>query len=274
MTQATVIESFRRYFSVETAVTREAREKTFGVRYRVYCEEFSYEQADRFEDRLEIDEFDDRSIHCLITHNSSGMPAGCVRIVPGATGSERSALPFEKFCAESVDRAAIDALQAPETDYCEASRFAVDGAFRRRSGEALTRFGEIASLQIGKPEQRTFPLISVALMLSGTAMAELCGRPAMFAVMEPFLPRLLKRSGMRFERMGFDMNYHGIRALYVTNTEEFVRTIDGEMETFYYWILGQLRDSAAGHPEIYKLAEPGRDGPPSESAACSQLKMA
>ncbi len=63
-------------------------------------------------------------------------------------------------------------------------------------------------------------------------MAELSGRPMMFAVMEPFLPRLLRRSGMLFERMGSDLNYHGIRALYVTDTRGFVETIDGEMSEF------------------------------------------
>lgn len=240
------LDAFRHYFSVRPAVTTADREETYRIRYRVYCEEFGYEPKERFSNRMETDEIDDISAHCLITHVATGMPAGCMRICPAALNGIRRSLPLEKCCTESLDPAAMARMTAPRDAICEASRFAVDGAFRRRSGEALTRFGEIAALDFSDHEKRTFPLISMALMLAGAAMAELLDRPHMFAVMEPFLPRLLKRSGVVFQRMGKDVDHHGIRAVYLTDARDFVRDMDADMRILYRWISGQLHAVTLG----------------------------
>ena len=240
------LENFQEYFSVRLAVTSLYRQETYRVRYRVYCEEFGYEPTERFPNHMETDGFDAISTHCLITHLASGMPAGCVRMCPATVNGLPQPLPYDQCCADSLDLEAMARYPAPRDMMCEASRFAVDGAFRRRSGESLTRFGEIASLDLAEMERRTFPLISVALMLAGTAMAELMGRPYMFAVMEPFLPRLLKRSGMIFHRMGRDLDHHGIRAVYLNDTREFVRDMEGEFRHLYTWIHGELRPLLPG----------------------------
>jgi len=232
---------FPQFFSLRPALCEADRNETYRIRYRVYCEEFGYEPAERFPHRMETDEFDELAAHCLITHNSSGQAAGCVRICPASLAGAHHPLPFDKCCAASLDQRMLARVAAAREHQCEASRFAVDGAFRRRSGEALTRFGEINSLELSDPERRTFPLLSVALMLAGLAMAERLGRPQIFAVMEPFLPRLLKRSGLNFRRMGQDVDHHGIRAVYLTDHEEFLRDLTGEFEILYQWILGELR---------------------------------
>ncbi len=234
------LDYFQRYFAVRQALTSRDCQETYRIRYRVYCEEFGYEPADRFPDRMETDELDDMSAHCLIVHVASGMAAGCVRMCSASANGVAQPLPYEKCCTASLDPVAMADFTAPRDMICEASRFAVDGAFRRRSGESLTRFGEIASLSLSDSERRTFPLISVALMLAGNAMAELLQRPYMFAVMEPFLPRLLKRSGMVFRRMGRDVDHHGIRAVYVTDTREFVRDMAPELRELYCWISSEL----------------------------------
>ena len=234
------LESFQQYFTVRAAISLRDRQETYRIRYRVYCEEFGYEPAARFPNHMETDPFDDSSFNCLIIHVATGMAAGCVRICPASVSGVDQPLPYERSCAESLDPGAMVRVTPLRDRICEASRFAVDAAFRRRSGEALTRFGEIAALDLSDHERRTFPLVSVALMLAGTAMAEQLGRPHMFAVMEPFLPRLLKRSGMVFRRMGQDLDYHGIRAVYITDTREFVRDMAGEFRELYTWIHGHL----------------------------------
>jgi N-acyl amino acid synthase of PEP-CTERM/exosortase system len=236
-----VLADFPQFFSIRPALSEADRGETYRIRYRVYCQEFGYEPADRFPSRMETDEFDEVSAHCLITHIASGQAAGCVRICPASLAGAPHPLPFDKCCARSLDPEAMARVDAPRDHLCEASRFAVDGAFRRRSGEALTRFGEINSLGLSDPERRTFPLLSVTLMLAGLAMAERLGRPQIFAVMEPFLPRLLKRSGLVFRRMGRDVDHHGIRAVYLTDHQEFQRGLTGEFETLYQWILAELR---------------------------------
>jgi len=241
------LDSFPDYFAIETAATAAERDETYRIRYRVYCEEFGYEPADRFPDRMETDAFDLTATHCLITHTASGMPAGCVRICPGWIDGAAQALPYEQCCAASLDPRAMAAVGAPREQVCEASRFAVDGAFRRRSGESLTRFGEINALDLSDTERRTFPLLSAALMLAATAQAEILDRPYVFAVMEPFLPRLLQRSGLLMQRMGQDVNHHGIRAVYFSHSHVFVEAMGhGDFRDLYHWIHTQVRGALPG----------------------------
>ncbi len=202
----TLAENFHKYFKVCYARTPEEKYDGYHIRYRVYCEEFGYEDATAFPDQAESDEYDDKSLHCLIVHHS-GMAAGSVRLVPTQANVDSDPLPFEKHCLDSLDREYIQELNLERVEVCEISRLAVDGAFRRRTGESLTRFGEVASMDCSEAEKRTFSLIAVAAFLASTALTVLTGRTSVFAMMEPFLPRLLKRSGIVFHRAGSDIDY-------------------------------------------------------------------
>jgi N-acyl amino acid synthase of PEP-CTERM/exosortase system len=208
-------ESFLTYFDISFAGTPAQLEHVARIRYRVYCEEFGYEAGEAFPDDMERDDFDSHSLHCLVTHKASNTPAGCVRVVrpPG-----KSALPFEKFCSSSLDSDFFEANPMPRETMCEVSRLAVDGMFRRRSGEKATRFGGVHVSELSQQEQRSFPLIAVSCFLAANIMADLPGRTNLFAMMEPFLPRLLKRSGIQFSRVGEDIDYHGLRAPYFVTT--------------------------------------------------------
>ena len=81
-------ESLDRYFKIEMARSEEQKKLAYGIRYRVYCEEFKYEAVDLFPDKLEKDEYDQNSRHCSIIHRSSGLSAACVRMVPAAGPSD------------------------------------------------------------------------------------------------------------------------------------------------------------------------------------------
>jgi len=234
----TLVENFENYFSVDFAVTPEQKRKVFSIRYRVYCDEFQYESPENFPNKQEFDEYDDHSLHCLITHKKSEIPAGCVRLVP-TTGSEYDdLLPFEKHCAESLDSRFINDLNLERQTVCEISRLAVDGIFRRRSGEELTRFGDVLSFT--DQEKRTFSLIAIAGFLASTALTDLSGRTNVFAMMEPFLPRLLKRSGIIFQRAGRDIDYHGIRAPYFIKTQSALDNMSPDLKTLYIWLKEQV----------------------------------
>jgi N-acyl amino acid synthase of PEP-CTERM/exosortase system len=240
MTNATqtLVESFENYFSVDFAVTPEQKRKIFSIRYNVYCNEFKYQSPEDYPDKQEIDEFDDHSLHCLITHKNSGTPAGCVRLVPTIGINSGHLLPFEKHCAESLDYEFIKDLHLERQTVCEISRLAVDGIFLRRTGETLTRFGDV--LNFTDQEKRTFSLIAVAGFLASTALTELSGRTNVFAMMEPFLPRLLKRSGILFQRAGNDIDYHGIRAPYFIKTQSALDNMAPDLKALYFWLKEQV----------------------------------
>ena len=57
-------------------------------------------------------------------------------------------------------------------------------------------------------------MIAVSAFLAATAITEKTGYTNVFAMMEPFLPRLMSRSGINFGRAGADIEYHGTRTLF------------------------------------------------------------
>lgn len=223
-------ESFLTYFDVSLATSEEQQNDVGRIRYRVYCEEFGYEAAEAFPDGMERDEFDAGALHCLVTHKASNKPAGCVRVV---RKEGETALPFEKFCINSLDSGFFDQNPMPGDSMCEVSRLAVDGMFRRRAGEHATRFGGVHVSDLSQQEQRTFPLIAVSCFLAGNIMADLADRPNLFAMMEPFLPRLLKRSGINFTKVGEDIDYHGLRAPYFVTTEAVKNGVVEQLAELY-----------------------------------------
>lgn len=238
----TLAETFKKYFSVELAKTPEQKRKVYNIRYHVYCKEFKYETPESCPGEMESDEYDGLSQHCLIIHNSTNIPAACVRMVPASENGHKILLPFEKYCAKSLDGDYISQLEIERETMCEISRLAVDGVFRKRSGEALTRFGNV-NLDFSKEERRTFLLIAVAAFLAATALTELSGKTNVFAMMEPFLPRLLKRSGILFCKAGKDIDYHGIRAPYFITTQSALNNMRPELLDLYHWIHKQIKPS-------------------------------
>ena len=237
-------DTFLRYFDVALATTEEQKKAAYHIRYRVYCEEFGYEPGERFPNHEETDEYDDHSLACLITHRSSGMPAGCVRLVPAL---DHEPLPLEKYCGGSLDTEFIEALALQRSTLCEISRLAVDGAFRRRAGEAATRFGEVEALGCSRQEIRTFPMIAIAAFLASTALTEVSGRTNVLAMMEPFLPRLLKRSGILFQRAGQDIEYHGMRAPFFITTRDALENMRSDLKKLYDIIHANVRRDYLDH---------------------------
>jgi len=225
-------EKFLQYFQVELATSAEDKQAIFEVRYRVYCEEFQYEAGERFPDKAEFDEYDERSLHCLIRHKSSGVTAGCVRLVP-TTGDAGDLLPFEKYCAESIDWDFFKSINTERQAMAEVSRLAVDGAFRRRSGESATRFGQKNAVDFSAAEKRSFSLIAISALLACASMAKLSGRTDVFAMMEPFLPRLVKPSGISWQQAGKTIEYHGERALYYTTTQSVIDNLVPGLKELY-----------------------------------------
>lgn len=231
-----LVDDFQEYFELLLVDNQEQLESAYSIRYRVYCEEFGYEPAEAFPDGLEHDEFDANSSHCLVLHRSTRMPAGCARLVHVG---EDTLMPMEKFCSSAMDDKIIRSFDGRRDSICEFSRLGVDGAFRRRTGEKMSRFGEISALDCSQREKRTFSLIAVSTILAAFAISDLIGRPHCFAMMEPFLPRLLLRSGIVVHPAGSEIEYHGTRAPYYFETGETLGGMADEMQEFY----NAIRDS-------------------------------
>jgi N-acyl amino acid synthase of PEP-CTERM/exosortase system len=207
-------DNFEQYFQIELATSERQRQAVSRIRYRVYCQELGLEPADQFPDGMESDEYDLNALMCLVIHKRSGEPAGCVRMV---MAGENCKMPFEPHCHDSLNIEFADLLYGERDSVVECSRLAVDRRFRRRVGEGHTRLGEYDALDCCHQEQRSFSLIGIAVVIAGLAVADLAGRPNVLAMMEPYLPRLLRRTGIRPKKAGKLVDYHGRRAPYFLN---------------------------------------------------------
>jgi len=239
--ESSLPEQFQDHFEIGIAQTRRELEHVFRVRGDVYCREFQYERAEDCPGGLEIDRYDYRAVHCLITHRRSGHPAGCVRLVLAGEAESDPRLPFEVVCGDRVRHPLLHPQCLPTATVCEISRLAVHTLFRRRPGEARNPLGDYEEFKPTPKEIRTFPLLSVALFLAATGMVELSGRHHVYAIMEPRLARLLLRSGLAFQQVGEVVEYHGARAAYHISIDRALEGIRSQLCDFYELVASNVR---------------------------------
>ena len=242
------MDGFSEYFELELATTRAQREDTFRLRYRIFCDEFRYEPAEAYPDHLESDEYDAHSRHFLLRHKSSGMPAACARLV---LADDKSPLPLEKFCANAIDEKVMRSYDDRRQTLCEFSRWGVDSPFRLRPGERMTRFGEISALDSTAREQRTFSLIAISTILATFAISEILERTHCFTMLEPLMARRLARSGLVSERVGQEIEYHGVTAPYLFHAAENIEGMASELREFYAAIRSDF--AASGELELARI---------------------
>lgn len=239
-----IAEQFQQYFSVTPATTTAVKHEIYKLRYEVYCKEFNYEPIENFPDGMEHDEYDAYALNVLVQHKSTGLAAGCTRLITTDPANADTPLPIERYCRDSLNIDYLNDLNLSRQSICEASRLSVSENFRRRRGESKTRFGCLESLGFSPHELRTFPLISVSISLATTALTELTGRHFMLAMMEPSLPRLLQRIGYNFEQVGDITDYHGKRAAYLQETNAVLQNLKPELRDLYNEIRKSLREFA------------------------------
>ncbi|HSA59182.1 MAG TPA: PEP-CTERM/exosortase system-associated acyltransferase [bacterium] len=236
MDTASLAEHFHQFFNLNLASTDALLADVQRLRYRVYCEEFGYEDKSRFPDRRERDDYDGIATHALITHKATGRAVASVRLIP-ATAAKL--LPFEKNCARSYDENLVAAM--PRSTMCEISRLSVDPFFRRRPGEATSLFGNYQNIDLSPKERRLLPFIGISLLLAGTALTFLTDRRNIFALMEPFLPRAMVPIGIEFLQIGRTIEYHGTRALYHVRSESVYEKMKPELKELFFSLYNDLK---------------------------------
>jgi N-acyl amino acid synthase of PEP-CTERM/exosortase system len=229
---------FLRYFDVAVALTCEQRQLAARLRHRVYSEELGYEPT--VPSRLEIDSYDDHALHCLITHRASGESAGCVRLI---FAGDNAQMALEEHCLPSLYVDSLNELHDHRYVSCEVSRLAVAPAFRRR-GASVGESGKRGKLQISRDERRACTLVWFATLLAAVAMAENAGREHLYAMMDPKLPRLLKRAGVRVQQVGEFTQYHGNRAAFFITCGDAVADLSDDLTGLFMSIRSQCARTA------------------------------
>ncbi|WP_027351209.1 PEP-CTERM/exosortase system-associated acyltransferase [Halotalea alkalilenta] len=195
------------HFELSVANDERERDQVFALRHRIFREELGYFTTPQPQLGLEQDEHDDYSIHCLLRDRANGMAVGCVRVVMPENHAHR--LPLEAHWPSTPACGPLHPSRFEPWQVCEISRLAVVRDYRLNGDKS-------AALPMS---------IGLLLYLAAGVMIKNSHRPCAYAVMEPSLPRLLKRFGLHFAPAGEVIELYGRRGFYLNKTAE--STVDG-----------------------------------------------
>ncbi|MEM9760303.1 MAG: PEP-CTERM/exosortase system-associated acyltransferase [Pseudomonadota bacterium] len=233
-------QNFERYFDLSLATTEAEKRTVYKLRYRVFCESLGFLDPTAFEDRHEEDDFDDHSVHCLITHRATGKAAGCVRLVNADATSD---MPLERRFKGALNPETVANTMHRRGRIAEISRLAVGYPFSMRKRPGAERKTRDDGAMFSKAERQVFPLVGVTLMLAAGASADLLRRTELFTFMEKSLQKRLRRIGVETTRVGEDINFNGVRAPYFFNIDDAVRSFPHDIRIYYDRIRDHLDES-------------------------------
>ena len=200
---------FKEYFELVEATSPALKDEVYRLRHRVYCEELGFERPTA--DGRERDEFDEHSRHLLLRSVKTGAAAGCIRLVTVPPERPRALLPFERICAETIDRLHADPAEMPRGAIAEISRLALAREFRRQ--RRVDGSQETVHRAFGTPAHPTYPYVQLGLYLGATALAERLGITTLFLLTEPRLLTHFRRLGFPIRQIGGPVEHRGMRVL-------------------------------------------------------------
>lgn len=226
---------YDQHFSVVPADTAALLDEAHALRYQVYCIEHRFEDPAQQVGNREVDAHDAHSVHAVLIHRSTGRVVGCVRLIlPGDDSAVE--LPIRSLLT-GADRDRFDQFERKTT--AEISRYAVSKEFRRRAGETL--YPDVNIDLTAQDTRRLVPHMSLGLIRGIARLAADQGITHVCAVMAPALLRLLEQFGLRFERLGPPLEYHGVRQACIAAADELLAGLAHERRDYYQVVDAEYR---------------------------------
>lgn len=239
--------AYKQYFEIVPAYSEALKDEVFRIRHQVYCEELAFEP--QRPDRREIDEYDAQSLHLLIRSIQTEEFIGCTRLVRMRPSDPYHPLPFEKTCANTIDRSIIDPAQLPRESIAEVSRLAVVARFRRRKEDKKNIPISLTDADFGTPEQPRFPYIPIGLYLGTVELARLNGIETLFVLTEERLASHFKKLGVNIQKIGGAVEHRGKRIPSMLSTTGIIDNMRMLMRPLYRVIAEEV---ARQEPSILK----------------------
>jgi len=230
-------DAYQKYFEIVLAETPELREIAYQIRFKVLCEEQripGFDQAS-YPEELEKDEFDDRAMHALIKHRSSGNFIATVRLVLPEADAPDKPFPVESYT--QLDTEYLKNLGVSRLETAEISRFLVIKEFQRRKGDLFRELDEKKDKTENNTEnnfpakhrdRRVSANITLILMAAVIQMSAKSSTENWLSFMNPALNRLLGQSGLEFIPIGSLVECHGIRQPFFAKIRDMIRKINNE----------------------------------------------
>ena len=223
-----IYDTFKRSFNLVEANTPELRDIVYRLRYKVFCEQHGFLDASKYPDKMEKDEYDERSCHMLIQFIPTQEYVGTVRLIlPDATDLEKT-FPIENHT--QIDPALCQVNKTIRKHIAEISRFLVVPSFNRRTDDI--KKNKIQNQQQGSSksvipstqntvdrnkekssgrERRSGLNIYMVLMAGVVRMSRINQIEYWWCAMDPALNRLVGLSGMNIDPIGPVVDYNGLR---------------------------------------------------------------
>lgn len=236
-------QGFNNYFRIDRVEAGPLLDEVFHVRHEVYCEDLGFEPERP--DRREVDPYDAHSVHCLLRGAAAPHTrVGCTRIVLTDPADPYAPLPFERSCAETLDRSIVDPAKLPRGSIAEISRLAVRAQFRRRKGEEHTAVAIQDEDFAAFGAQQRFPFIPTSLLLGAVALAEHNQVETIFVLTEPRLAAHFSHLGVEVRQIGAPISHRGTRVPSVMHIEEIIRNMRSLIRPLWEIVRQQIREGS------------------------------
>jgi N-acyl amino acid synthase of PEP-CTERM/exosortase system len=209
----TFCKEFNDHFIIIAANSPDLVSECQRLRYQVFCTENNIFSGTRYANDLELDEFDQHSVHSLLRHKATGANVATVRLVLANPLRPDTQFPLESHLGRYIYTDPASFHRAPRISVAEISRFSVSRNFRHRLGETNRTHNLVQDpdpAASGK-RNRQHPYITLGLFKAVLQMSLDNDVSFWCAAMEPTLMRLLSRFGIRFSPIGPVTDYYGMR---------------------------------------------------------------
>jgi N-acyl amino acid synthase of PEP-CTERM/exosortase system len=206
-----------RYFHIERVEDPEQLKAAYFLRYQVFCEERGFISKQSCPEQLEVDEYDDASLHFVAYYKKDQDATGTVRLV---RGKDIEQLPLSKKC--QINNALLP-IGLDREKCAEISRLAISKRMRRRNTDGYypQEKEDERSRRIQTDKRSSFPEILLGLYKALYQETKRQSIEHWFAAMEPSLVKILQKLPIQFSEVGPEVDYYGAVKPYIASVSDF-----------------------------------------------------
>jgi len=231
-------------FKFKKVDSEELLKEIYRVRYEVYCQECGFLPASAYPDGLEIDEFDDHSIHFAAF--ADGNVIGTSRLV---MNSEHG-YPLNDHCKEI----SVNESELSKAGLVEVSRLALRKSFRRRQEDGIYAVESYLKKSEGgilpeNPDEKTEqdrkrqqPVVILGLYKAMYQETRRVGFTHWYAAMEKKLWYALKTFHFTFQEIGPQVDYYGPVTPYLGVIEQLEKEVIDNSPGLWSFLLDGLEE--------------------------------
>ena len=212
-----MLELFNKYFEIIEATTEELKQEHYKIRYQVYIEELK--MGFDHNNNMEMDKYDNRSIHFLVRHKSTNQYVATCRLIYPT--SSQNYLPIATYGKYPIDSLINIPVIDNQHTVVELSRTAVP--------KTVIQFRKSLS-----PEEREASTYLFMSLIAGITrwciqnnVETVCG------FIDPILVRKMKMIGFNLDIIGESVDVYGLRTPTMSNIPASLENI--KQKNYEYW---------------------------------------